>query len=73
MLSSLIVKIALVLFLFFIIFNLAKALFYMVKGDNAGQPISHYLGRRVFTSALVVVLILLAFAFGIIEPNPRPY
>jgi len=73
MLSSLIVKVALVLFLFFIIFNLAKALFYMVKGNKTDHPISHYLGRRVFTSALVVILILLALSFGIIEPNPRPY
>ncbi|MCT7941355.1 MULTISPECIES: DUF2909 domain-containing protein [Shewanella] len=53
-------------------FNLARALFIMVKGENK-QSMSPFLGRRVMFSALVVILLLLAMALGIIQPNPRPY
>lgn len=70
--SLVIFKLALVLLLVFIIFNLARALIIMVKGQQT-QPMSHYLGRRVFFSVLVVVLLLLALGFGLVAPNPRPY
>jgi hypothetical protein len=70
--SLVIFKIALVLLLVFIIFNLAKALIIMVKGKQT-QPMSHYLGRRVLLSVLVVLLLLVALGLGIVEPNPRPY
>jgi hypothetical protein len=70
--SLVIFKIALVLLLVFIIFNLAKALIIMVKGEQT-QPMSQYLGRRVLLSVLVVLLLLLALGLGIVEPNPRPY
>nr|WP_164837281.1 DUF2909 family protein [Vibrio alfacsensis] len=71
-------KLTLVLLLLFIIFNLAKALIEMVKEDpenpnSKGKPMSHYLGRRVMFSALVVLLLLIALASGWIAPNPRPY
>ncbi|CAM4225075.1 DUF2909 domain-containing protein [Shewanella denitrificans] len=70
--SLVIFKITLVLLLVFIIFNLAKALIIMVKGEQT-QPMSHYLGRRVLLSVLVVLLLLVALGLGIVEPNPRPY
>ncbi|MGR5069154.1 MULTISPECIES: DUF2909 family protein [Vibrio] len=71
-------KLTLVLLLLFIIFNLAKALIEMVREDpdNAEKkvkPMSHYLGRRVMFSALVVILLLIALSTGMITPNPRPY
>ncbi|RTR28916.1 DUF2909 domain-containing protein [Shewanella atlantica] len=65
-------KLVLVLLLLFIVFNLAKALFLLVKGDSE-TPMSHFLGRRVIFSLLVVVLILIALGSGVITPNPRPY
>lgn len=65
-------KLVLVLLLLFIVFNLAKALFLLVKGDSE-TPMSHFLGRRVIFSLLVVVLILVALGAGVITPNPRPY
>ncbi|MCE9679737.1 DUF2909 domain-containing protein [Shewanella sp. AS1] len=65
-------KLALVLLLLFIIFNLGRALVIMVKGDSQ-TPMSRYLGRRVLFSALVLVMLLLALKFGWIAPNPRPY
>ncbi|MGF1843805.1 DUF2909 domain-containing protein [Vibrio clamense] len=77
MLLPLLFKIALVLLLFFIIFNLMRALLHISKtpleSSSQKKPVSHFLGRRVFFSALVVVLLLIAFLSGWIEPNPRPY
>ncbi len=65
-------KVVLVLLLLFIMFNLARALFLLVKGESE-TPMSQFLGRRVMLSVLVVVLILIALGSGVITPNPRPY
>ncbi|NRD72277.1 DUF2909 family protein [Shewanella sp. VB17] len=65
-------KLTLVLLLLFILFNLARALFVLVKGESK-VPMSQYLGRRVIFSVLVVILLLLALATGVITPNVRPY
>ncbi|MCL1051613.1 DUF2909 family protein [Shewanella abyssi] len=65
-------KLVLVLLLVFILVNLARALWVMVKGEKSA-PMSKFLGRRVIFSVLVVVLLLLALGTGIITPNPRPY
>jgi len=57
----------------------------MVKGTDSNdeedgedsldddKPMSFYLGRRVFLSALAVVLLVAALLSGFIEPNIRPY
>lgn len=56
----------------------------MVKGPSSEEdaeeeslpddkPMSFYLGRRVFLSALAVVLLVAALLSGFIEPNVRPY
>jgi uncharacterized integral membrane protein len=69
-------KLLLILLLLFIVVNLGRALFEMVKGSGADpddKPMSHYLGRRVFLSALAVVLLLAALLSGFIEPNSRPF
>ncbi|AEH12049.1 MULTISPECIES: DUF2909 family protein [Shewanella] len=65
-------KLVLVLLLLFIIFNLGRALFIMVRGDNQ-VPMSRYLGRRVIFSVLVILLLLVALGTGLISPNPTPY
>ncbi|MCS6100477.1 DUF2909 domain-containing protein [Shewanella baltica] len=65
-------KLVLVLLLLFIIFNLGRALFIMVKGDHQ-VPMSRYLGRRVIFSVLVILLLLVALGTGLISPNPTPY
>lgn len=65
-------KLVLVLLLLFIIFNLGRALFIMVKGDHK-VPMSRYLGRRVIFSVLVILLLLVALGTGLISPNPTPY
>ncbi|RJX70974.1 DUF2909 domain-containing protein [Vibrio sinensis] len=73
-------KLLLVLLLLFILFNLARALFEMVRGADPDQPtsdndkpMSHYLTRRVVLSALAVILLVMALLTGFIEPNIRPY
>lgn len=74
---TVIFKIVLVLLLLFIIFNLGRALFLMVKGSDPTtaeqKPMSHFLGRRVLLSALIVVALIIALASGFIDPNSRPY
>ncbi|MCG9731643.1 DUF2909 family protein [Shewanella sp. Isolate13] len=65
-------KLVLVLLLLFILFNLGRALWILVKGET-NVPMSQYLGRRVIFSVLVVVLLLLVLGTGVITPNPRPY
>lgn len=65
-------KLVLVLLLLFIIVNLGRALFIMVRGDNQ-VPMSRYLGRRVIFSVLVILLLLVALGTGLISPNPTPY
>ncbi|AYV24214.1 MULTISPECIES: DUF2909 family protein [Vibrio] len=71
---TLLFKIVLVLLLLFIIFNLALALIRMVRDDpNSDKPMSHYLGRRVLFSAIVIILLIIALQSGLLAPNPRPY
>ncbi|UUM32997.1 DUF2909 domain-containing protein [Vibrio japonicus] len=73
-------KLLLVVLLLFIILNLVRAMFEMVRGprDEEGEsqqdkPMSFYLGKRVFLSALAVILLIAALLSGLIEPNSRPY
>ena len=68
-------KIAIVLILLYILFNLARAGIAMVKnGDKPDAPsMTHFLGRRVGLSVLVLVLLILAIASGLVPVNPRPY
>ncbi|SUI90920.1 DUF2909 family protein [Shewanella morhuae] len=64
-------KLVLVLLLLFIIFNLARTLFIMVKGDTQ-VPMSRYLGRRIIFSVLVILLLLVALSTGLISTHPTP-
>ncbi|MBY6064028.1 DUF2909 domain-containing protein [Pseudidiomarina sediminum] len=66
-------KIILVLLMFFMVFNLMRALLVMLRNDPTQPPMTRYLGRRVGVSALALVIIILLLAFGVLEPNQRPY
>lgn len=67
------IKILIVILLFYILFNLFRALRIMLKNDTKNTSMSQFLGRRVFFSAVVLLLLIAAMATGLITPNPRPY
>ncbi|MFC0050711.1 DUF2909 domain-containing protein [Rheinheimera tilapiae] len=67
------IKIVLVCLLFFVVFQLFRALWLMLKNDPTQASMSKHLGRRVMFSVLVMGLIILALALGWIEPHQRPY
>lgn len=67
------IKIVLVALVIYMIVNLFLAMRVMMKNDPKNGPMSKYIGRRVLTSAVIVLLILIAIGTGLITPNPRPY
>ncbi|MGY8838648.1 MAG: DUF2909 family protein [Enterobacterales bacterium] len=67
-----IIKIIIVLLLIFILFNLFRALFIMVSGKTGGRPMSHFLGRRVLFSVVVLVVVIAALKLGFIRANNSP-
>ncbi len=66
-------KSILILLLFFIIYQLFRAMALMLKTNPGGEKMSVHLGRRVGFSVLVIVLIMLALVFGWLEPHPTPH
>lgn len=67
------IKLIVIALLLFIIINLVRAGLVMLNPDKPEAKMSRYLGRRVMFSAVVLLLIFIAQALGLIEPNPRPY
>ncbi|MBB1299344.1 MULTISPECIES: DUF2909 domain-containing protein [Pseudoalteromonas] len=67
-----IIKIIIVLLLIFILFNLFRALFIMVSGKTGGRPMSHFLGRRVLFSFVVLIVVIAALKLGFIKANNSP-
>ncbi len=68
-----IIKIIIVGLLVFMIYNLFRALVMMNKNDPNQPSMSKFIGRRVMTSVIIVILLLLGILTGIITPNPRPF
>ncbi|GAA0343297.1 DUF2909 family protein [Bowmanella denitrificans] len=66
-------KILIVCLLIFMVFNLFRAMKIMLKGDSGGTSMTKFIGRRVLTSAIIILLLIIAVAMGWITPNPRPY
>lgn len=67
------VKLLIIGLLLFVVFNLFRALFAMLRNDPERPNMSVFLGKRLKFTAIAIVIILVALATGIIEPNPRPY
>lgn len=67
------IKIVIVGLLGFMIYNLFKALIMMNKNDPNQPSMSKFIGRRVMTSVVIVLLLLLGILTGVITPNPRPF
>ena len=68
-----VIKVIIVGLLIFMIINLFLAMKAMLSNNSGKAPMSKYIGRRVMTSALIVVIILVAMTSGLITPNPSPY
>lgn len=68
-----VIKVIIVGLLIFMIINLFLAMKVMLGNNSDKAPMSKYIGRRVMTSALIVVIVLVAMATGLITPNPSPY
>jgi hypothetical protein len=67
----LIIKLVIGGLLIFMLVSLFQAMMIMIRNDKS-QSMTKYIGRRVLTSAIIVIIMLLAVATGLIEPNPRP-
>ncbi|MEW6984286.1 DUF2909 domain-containing protein [Colwelliaceae bacterium 6471] len=68
-----IIKIIIVGLLGYMIYNLFKALVLMNKNDPNQPSMSKFIGRRVMTSVVIVILLLIGILTGFITPNPRPF
>lgn len=66
-------KVILILLMLFMVFNLFRAMFAMLRNDPSKPSMTHYLGKRVFYSALAMAIILIMLATGLLPTNPRPY
>ncbi|MEH8022029.1 MULTISPECIES: DUF2909 family protein [Rheinheimera] len=67
------IKLIIIALLLFIIINLVRAGLAMLKQDQPNVKMSRFIGWRVVFSALLLLLLFIAQAMGLIEPNPRPY
>ncbi|MFG0835698.1 MULTISPECIES: DUF2909 family protein [Aeromonas] len=67
-----IIKLLIVLLLAMVLISLFRALYQLVRGQTH-LPASHYLGRRVIFSVLLVILLLLAMMSGLLTLNPSPF
>jgi len=66
------IKLLFVVLFLFVLISLFQALNIMRK-EQTTISMSQFVGRRLIYSALLLILIILAIAFGLITPNPRPY
>ncbi|GGO71796.1 DUF2909 domain-containing protein [Bowmanella pacifica] len=66
-------KILIICLLIFMVFNLFRAMKIMLKGENESESMTKFIGRRVLTSVIIILLLIIAVAMGWITPNPRPY
>ncbi|HAD49232.1 MAG: hypothetical protein CMF12_10940 [Idiomarina sp.] len=66
-------KLIIVALLLYMVFNLFRALFVMLRNDPNKPPMTRYLGKRVGIAALVLLLLIIAASSGLMPLNPRPY
>jgi hypothetical protein len=67
------IKIILVALVIYMVANLFRAMRVMMRNNPDDGPMSKFIGKRVLTSALIVLIILVAVGTGLITPNPTPY
>ncbi len=62
-------KVVIVILLFFIIYNLGVAMFYMIKDKGQGRNTVRFLTVRIGTSVFLFMLVLLALKMGWIQAH----
>ncbi len=67
------IKLLLIALLLFIIFNLFRALYLMLRNDPSQVSMSKFLGRRVFFSATADPVGHSGDGAGLDSPHQRPY
>ncbi|MDO6524778.1 DUF2909 family protein [Motilimonas sp. 1_MG-2023] len=67
-----VIKIVIIGVVLAVLINLALALPTLLKQPDKSL-LTRYLGRRLFGSALVLLIIFIAIALGLITPNPAPW
>lgn len=68
--SALVVKIIVVVFLLFILGSLGTALFQMLRDKGESERAVRALTVRITLSIVLFILLMLAFAAGLISPHP---
>ena len=63
------VKILVVFVFLLIVYNLFRALFFMIKGPGNSEAMAKSLTYRVAFSLALFILLLILFASGIIQPH----
>ncbi|RUO76027.1 DUF2909 domain-containing protein [Idiomarina seosinensis] len=66
-------KVIIVALLLYMVFNLFRALFVMLRNDPNKPPMTKYLGKRVGIAAIVLLAMIIAAYAGFLPLNPRPY
>ncbi|HET8815975.1 MAG TPA: DUF2909 domain-containing protein [Pseudidiomarina sp.] len=66
-------KVILVLLMLFMVVNLFRALFAMLRDDPTKPSMTHFLGKRVMWSGIAMAIIVALLLSGVIAPNERPY
>lgn len=66
------VKVLILGVVLYVLVNLFRALFVMLRHGEQGQ-MSRFLGRRLLASFLVLLLVVVLIALGVIEPHSTPY
>ena len=67
------VKFIVVLLLFFIVVSLFSGLFFLVKDKGQTKRTVNALTIRIVISVLAILVIIVAFASGLITSNNTPY
>ncbi|GAA3544052.1 DUF2909 family protein [Zobellella aerophila] len=65
------IKLLIVLLLIFMIGNLLLGLKALVSGQDP-LLMSRYIGRRLLFAVIIMLLLVLAMAIGLIQPNSTP-
>lgn len=67
------VKFIVVLMLFFVVVSLFSGLFFLVKDKGQTRRTVNALTVRIIISVLAILVIIVAFATGLITSNSTPY